>query len=240
VSSTRVSAGGGLRDRVESSATAAFVGLGIGLVVAGMTVPEARTLLFAWGGTALFLAALLRFVSVEPTVSAAVTTAIYTALATGARPADHSGRHRYVPEGDGSSLEVGEETFVPVGERLLATVETPHWAGTVEERLAVLVDVVVNELELARRVSARTTDHGATVTVTESRVGTDVVFDHPVGSIVGVALATHLGRPVDVDVRAEEEAAETLVVVCEWSQGADELLDSADADEAEEDQRPEQ
>lgn len=236
MSGTDVAAGGRLRDGIGTRTPAAvFAGLGVVLVVAGFAVPEAETLLFAWGGTALFLSLLLRFVFMEPTVSAAVTTDIYTTMASNARQRAPSGRHRYVPDGDGISLAVDGETFDPIGERLLATVETAGGDGTLDERLAVLVDVVVNELELAGRASVTTTDDGATVTVTGSHVGTVELFDHPVASLVGVTLAEYFESPVHVDTRVESDS---LVVTCEWSQRANELLDRSEADEDGEDERP--
>ncbi|MFC7068739.1 hypothetical protein ACFQL9_03720 [Halobaculum lipolyticum] len=210
--------------------------MGVLLVAAGIAVPAFRTLLVAWGGTALFLALLVRFVFTGPTVSAAVATDIYTTMAGNARRRNPTGERRYHPtEGDGVSLVVGGETFEPVGERLLAAVETDAGSGPLNERLGVLVDVVVNEFELAGRASATTADGEATVTVAESRVGTTELFDHPVVSLVGVALARHLATPVAVEATVEDGR---LVVTGRWSQGADELLERPDSDEGGEDERP--
>ena len=226
-------AGGRLRDRVGTRApVTVFTVVGGLLVAAGFGIPEAGTLLFAWGGTALFVALLLQFVFTGPTVSAAVTTDIYTTLAGNARQRAPSGPMRYVPDGDGVSLTVGGETFDPVGERLLAGSETPGATGSLEDRLAALVDVLVNELELTARASATTDDGGVTVTATGSRVGTTELFDHPIVSAVGVALAAHREAPVRVDAAVE---GERLVVTCRWSEGTDELLEGPQSDEGGED-----
>jgi hypothetical protein len=215
VSKTQVAAGGRVLDRAGLRTPAGvFAGLGVVLVGAGFVVPAAETLLFAWGGTALFLALLFRFVFTGATIPTAVTTDIYTAMAGNARRRAPSSRYQYVPGEEGVSLVVDDESFDPVGERLLATVDTPSGDESVEDRLAVLVDVLVNELELAARATATTTDDGATVTVTGSRVGTTELFDHPVASIVGVALASHLDKPVRLDTSVEDGA---LVVTCNWS-----------------------
>jgi hypothetical protein len=238
VSGTEVAAGGRLRDRVGPRVPAAvFAALGLALVGAAVAVPAVETLLLAWGGTALFLALVFRFVFTGPTVPAAVTTAIHATMAGNARRRVPDAPHRYVPGADGVSLAVDGETFDPIGTRLLAAAETPGGDGTLEERLAVLVDVVVNELEVASRASATAAPGEATVTVTGSRVGTAELFDHPVASIVGVALAGHLETGVRVDSSVEDG---TLVVACRWSQRAEELLDGAEADEDGEDGRPDQ
>ncbi|WP_336338309.1 hypothetical protein [Haloarcula brevis] len=238
MSRTEVAAGGRLRDRVSPRAPAAvFAALGLVLVVAAVAVPAAETLLLSWGGTALFLAVLLRFVFTGPTVPAAVTTAVYTTMADDARRRAPDAPHRYVPGDDGVSLAVGGETFDPVGTRLLAATETPVGDGPAAERLAVVVDVVINELELAGRASATTAAGEATVTVVGSRVGTAALFDHPVASVVGVALADALETGVRVDTSVEDGV---LVVSCRWSQRAEELLDGAEADEDGEDGRSDQ
>ncbi|MFC7096427.1 hypothetical protein [Halobaculum marinum] len=216
MSEPEVAAGGRLRDRIGTRApTAVFTGLGVLLVAAGFAVPELRGLLVAWGGTALFLALLFRFVFTEPTVSAAVTTEVYTTLARNTRRRTPTGEHRYLPdEDDGVSLAVDGETFDPIGERLLATVDTDAGEGALSERLSVLVDVVVNELELAGHVSATTADEEVVVTVVGSRVGTEELFDHPVVSLVGVALVRHLDTPITVDASVEDGV---LVVTYRWS-----------------------
>jgi hypothetical protein len=246
VSRTEVAAGGRLRESVGTrTPTVVFAGLGIVLVAAGLALPETgfalpevETLLFAWGGTALFLALLFQFVFTGPTVSAGVATDIYAAMARNARQRTRAGRHLYVPDGAGGvSLSVGDETFQPVGERLLGTVDTPDRDGPIEERLAVLVDVLTNELELVARARATTTEDGVTLTVAGSRVGTTELFDHPVASTVGVTVAAHRDTPVRVETSIEDE---TVVVTCRWSEGPDQFLEGANADEDGENDRADQ
>lgn len=213
---TEVAAGSGLRDRVKTrNPEVMFSGLGVLLGAAGLAVPEFQTLLFAWGGTALFFALLIRFVFTGSEVSATVATDIYTTMAGNTRRRTPTGGHRYLPtEDDGVLLAVDEETFDPIGERLLATVDTDTDEGTLTERLAVLVDVVVNELELAGRASATAREGEVTVTVIGSHVGTAELFDHPIVSLVGVALAQYLDTPVTVDATVEDG---DLVVTYRWS-----------------------
>ena len=235
-----VTGGGRLRDRVGTRNPApAFGLLGVVLVAAGVAVPAYETLLVVWGGTALFVALLLRFVVTGETLAAAVTTDVYETMATNARRLGADGPVRYVPGEDGVSLVAGDVALDPVGARLLGPAdETPAAAPSGAEsgaeetpvvHLSVLVDVVVSDLELAARVSATPTDDGATVTVTDSRVGTGELFDHPVVSVVGVGLARRLGTPVAVDATAE---GEELTVTCRWdSQRGEELLDGAETDQ---------
>ena len=230
-----VAAGGRVRHRVGTkNAAPIFAGLGVVLVAVAAALPEFQTLLLAWGGTALFVALLLRFVLSGPTMSAAVTTDIYDAMAGNARRLAGSAPQRYVPDADGVTLAVGERSFDPVGERLAATVPASGPEATVTDRLTVLVDVVVNDLELAARASATATDDGATVTVTDSRVGTTQLFDHPVASLVGVTLADHLDRPVTVESRLD---GDRLVVTCRWSESGEELLDGPERGQNEENER---
>ncbi|WP_277555853.1 hypothetical protein [Halobaculum limi] len=216
MSETEVAAGGSLRDRVKTgNPDVVFSVLGVLLVAAGLAVPEFRTLLFAWGGTALFFALLIRFVFTGWTVSATVATDIYTTMANNTRRRTPTGEHRYLPTNDnGVSLVVDGETFNPIGERLLATVDTDADERTLTERLAVLVDVVVNEYELAGRASATTGGEKVTVTATGSRIGTTELFDHPIISLVGVALARYLDTPITADATVKDGV---LVVTYRWS-----------------------
>lgn len=222
---SEIVAGGGLGDHFDSRNPAPVFGLlGVVLVGGGLVVPAFETLLFAWGGTALFVALLLRFVMTGTAVSATVTTDIYAAMAGNLRRDSPAGDHRYVPDADGVTLVVGDREFDAVGERLLATsgddatggtVEggtTVDQSSTVEDRLAVLADLLVNDLELATRVHAATEGEVTTVTVTGSRVGTAERFDHPVASVVGVGLSRALETPVGVKTTVENG---TLVVTAE-------------------------
>lgn len=209
-----MTAGDGLRDRLDArSGALVFGALGVVLVGAGLVVPDVATLLFVWGGTALFVALLLGFVMRERAVPATVTSDIYTTMAANTRRQVPNGPARYVPDADGVALRVGEREFDPIGERLLAT-RTAIDAATVDESLAQVADILVNEVELAGAVRASVDDSVATVTVTGSRVGTAELFDHPVSSMVGVCLASHLDRPVRVDTAVEDDR---LVVTCDWA-----------------------
>lgn len=219
-----MAAGSRLRERARAPA-ALFGAVGLALVAGSFAVPDYGELLFAWGGTALFVALLLRVVLTGTTVPAAVATDIQTATGGTARRLAGEAPRRYVPDGDEVTLVVGDRTFDPVGARLLAGVET---TGADGDRLAELVDVAVNDLELAASAKARVTESGATVTVTDSRVGTGELFDHPVVSLFGVGLADHLGTPVTVGATVEATfGGDRLVVTCEWSEGAEELLDGS-------------
>ncbi|MDS0261395.1 hypothetical protein NDI56_18495 [Haloarcula sp. S1CR25-12] len=214
--------GGGLRDRFGPRNPApAFGVLGVGLVGAAVAVPAFETLLFAWGGTALFAAVLLRFVTTTATVPAAVATDVHAVAAGNARRFAGTGPHRYVPDGDSVSLVVGGDAsgdrpgtaLDPVGERLLAPLAEPASEPTVENRVPVLLDAVVHDLELAAGARSRTTDTGVEVTVTGVQVGTAELFDHPAVSVVGVGLADALSAPVRVDPTVEDGR---LVVACHW------------------------
>lgn len=203
---TDIAAGGRLRDRVGARDPApVFAVLGTALVVVGLFVPAFETLLFVWGGTALFVALFLRFVATRDTVSSAVATDIYTATAANARQGSPEEEHRYVSDADGVALVVGGRVFDAVGDRLLATSGALEADATVDdgpavdERLAILADVLVNDLELANRARASSDGEVATMTVTGSRIGAAELFDHPVASVVGVGLARGREVPVAVD-----------------------------------------
>lgn len=208
-----IAAGDSLRDRFGSRNPGRLFGLlGVGLVAGGLFVPTFETLLFVWGGTALFVTLLLRFVMTGDTLSSRVTTEIYATLAGNARRDSPQGGHRYVPNDDGVALVVGDRTFDAAGERLLAASGTVEPVGQTDEsssmndRLSVLTDVLVNDLELATRVRASIDGDSVTVTVVGSRVGTAELFDHPVASVVGVGLARGGTTPIGVETTVDDGA----------------------------------
>ena len=219
--SSEIAAGSRLRTRFGSRNPAPVFGvLGVGLVVGGLAVPEFETLLFIWGGTALFVALLLQFVMSESTLSAAVTSDIYTTMAGNARRAssvaDRKQRtaegHRYVPDADGVTLFVDDREFDAVGQRLLATGDDLTLDGAVDDLLSVLFDVLINELELATRLTATTDEELVTVTVIGSRIESTELFDHPIAAVIGVGLAQGLDTPVAVETARQDEQ---LVVTAE-------------------------
>ena len=209
--SRRIVAGGRPHDRFGPRHPArAFGVLGLALVGGGLVVPRFETLLFVWGGTALFVAFLLYYVLTGTTVSSAVATDIYATMAGNVRQSDPATDHRYVPDSGGVTLVAGDREFEPVGEQLLRTHDDLTTSDTVGTQLSVLVDALVNDLELASRAAATTDDDSATVTVTGSRIGTTELFDHPAASVIGVGLAHGLGGPVTVEASREDG---NLVVV---------------------------
>jgi hypothetical protein len=233
VAEADVAAGGRRRELLGTHNPApVFAVLGIGLLAAAVVVPTFGTLLVAWGGTALFVALVLQFVLAGPTLSATVTTDIYETMARNARKGREPVQHRYVPD-EGGTLVTGTDERDPVGKRLLATVEDGP-GETLSDHLSLLVDVLVNDLELAGQVQAEGTDHGATVTVIDSRVGTGELFDHPVVSVLGVGLARGLDAPIAVESSVEDGA---LLVSLER---ADDLLDGSEADQHREGEAAEQ
>ncbi|WP_241430018.1 hypothetical protein [Halorubrum lipolyticum] len=167
-------------------------------------ISQFETLLFVWGGTALFVAFLLYFVMTGTTVSSSVATDIYTTMAQNVQQAGTTTDHEYVPDSGGVTLVAGGREFDPMGEQLLRTHDDLATAETVGTQLSVLVDVLVNDLELATRATATTDDERATVTVIGSRIGTTELFDHPVASVIGVGLAHGLGVPVTVETSRED------------------------------------
>lgn len=184
--------------------------LGLALVGGGLVITQFDTLLFVWGGTALFVAFLLSFVMTGTTVSSAVATDIYTTMARNVQQPRPATDHEYVPDSGGVTLVAGDREFDPTGEQLLRAHDGLTTAETIGTQLSVLVDVLVNDLELAARATATTDDESATVTVTGSRIGTTELFDHPVASVIGVGLAHGLGVPVTVETSREDG---NLVVV---------------------------
>lgn len=215
-SGSGVTVGTGLWDRFgRRRPVPALAVLGVALVAAGFALPAIQTLLFAWGGTALFAAVLAQFVLTTPSVPATVAADVQRSLGGNLRRLVGEGRHRYVPGDEGVTLAVdGTETALePVGERLLAAVETGETDQSAEAALPVLADVLVNDLELAGTVRSRRTDAGVEVAVSGNRLGADEPFDHPVVSVFGVGLARALDTPVTVVASSD---GERFVVTCEW------------------------
>ncbi|EMA58872.1 hypothetical protein C469_12263 [Halorubrum lipolyticum DSM 21995] len=203
--SRRIVAGGRPHDWFGSRQPARLFGvLGLALVGGGLVISQFETLLFVWGGTALFVAFLLYFVMTGTTVSSSVATDIYTTMAQNVQQAGTTTDHEYVPDSGGVTLVAGGREFDPMGEQLLRTHDDLATAETVGTQLSVLVDVLVNDLELATRATATTDDERATVTVIGSRIGTTELFDHPVASVIGVGLAHGLGVPVTVETSRED------------------------------------
>jgi len=205
-----VAAGADRRDRFGRRAPATvFALVGVALLAGGFAVPTWDTLLFAWGGTALFVALFLGLVAAEPTVPATVAGDIHTAAAARARPDDASAP-RYVPTESGVRLASGGE---PVGVRLLAGVGTDDAASeTPATRAATLVDAVVNHLELAERAAATVEESSAELTA-RSRLATEELSDHPVASVFAVGMAATVDRPVTVESAVTDDG---LVVSCRW------------------------
>lgn len=209
--SRRIVAGGRLRDRFGPRNPAAVFGaLGVALVGASFVAPAFETLLFVWGGTALFVTLMLRFVMTGTTVSSSVATDVYTAMARNARRLGPADDHEYVPDSDGVTLVVGDREFDAVGERLLRRHGELTSGESVSTQLSVLTDALVNDLELATRAAATTDGESATVRVSGSRVGTAELFDHPVASVVGAGLARGLATPVGVETTLDD--GELIVV----------------------------
>ena len=204
---------GGLRRRLRQGGPVLFAIVGILLAVGGVAVPAYGTLLFAWAGTALFVSLLLAVVVSTPTVPAFVATALQETLAHNANRVVDAGTQEYIPRNGSVVLVVGETTLDAVGKGLLASIDTPELGTTAEDALPVLVDIVVADLELAAEATPNWTDSGVEVTVTDSRIDTESLFDHPVGSVLGVGLAQVLDKPVRVDATAEEE---TVVFAFAW------------------------
>lgn len=205
-----VAAGAKHRDRFGRRAPATvFALVGVALLAGGLAVPARDTLLFAWGGTALFVALFVGLVAADPTVPATVAGDIHTAATARARPDDAS-PPRYVPTGSGVRLASGGE---PVGVRLLAGVRTDDEGDeTPATRAATLVDAVVNHLELAERAAASVHESSAELTA-QSRLATDELYDHPVASVFAVGMAQTVDRPVTVESAVSDDG---LVVTCRW------------------------
>ncbi|QPV62853.1 hypothetical protein I7X12_19385 [Halosimplex litoreum] len=209
-----VAAGGRRRDRVGRRAPAtAFALVGVALLAGGVALPDWDTLLFVWGGTALFVALFVGLVAAEPTVPATVAGDIYTVAAARARP-DAAAPQRYVPTESGVRFASGGE---PVGVRLLAGVRTDEAAETPAARAATLVDAVVNHLELAERAAATVDESSAELTA-RSRLATDELYDHPVASAFAVGIVEAVDRPATVESAVTDDG---LVVTCRWDGGED-------------------
>ena len=215
-SAGNVAVGSDLRERLARRNPVPVLAVaGVALVVAGLVVPTVQTLLFAWGGTALFAAGLVQFVTTTPTVPATVAGDLHHTRASNVRQLVGNGESRYVPGDEAVRLAVEgtDAALDPVGERLLTTTAVGDGERSPDDVLAVLSDALVNELELVGQVECRRTDDGAEVTVTDARLDAAEPFDHPVGSVFGVGLARGLDTTVTVATSTEGEG---VVFTCEW------------------------
>jgi len=224
VAETDLAAGGRLRHRLGSrNGAPVFAVLGLALLGGALAVPAYETLLVAWGGTSLFVALLLQLLMTGPTLSATVTTQIYETMAGNARQRGAVDGGQYLPA-NGGTLATPAGDFEPIGARLLGDRDTSA-SETIADHLAILVDVLVNDLELAGQARATVTDETATVRVSHSRVATEELFDHPVTSVLAVGLTRGLDAPISADSTVEDG---DLVVTL---QRADNLLDGAEHDQ---------
>jgi hypothetical protein len=85
----------------------------------------------------------------------------------------------------------------------------PALAATVGEAL-------VEQFELVETADPDLDESRATFRVTDSAYGPVDRLDHPVGSLAATALASGLGRPVELEVTAADDDPTAYLVTCRW------------------------
>ena len=225
--------------RTSYRRSAAGMGLLGGLALAGAyAFPGVRTVLVALGGTGLFGAVLTYYLTPDRFVGAGVAAGVYDALAGDleavAAELELSETAVYVPEQppDVAGLPDDDEalrnalvvapdhrglSLRPTGGALYAELEEaaaplpeapPALAATVGEAL-------VEQFELVETADPDLDESRATFRVTDSAYGPVDRLDHPVGSLAATALASGLGRPVELEVTAADDPTAYLVT-CRW------------------------
>jgi hypothetical protein len=79
---------------------------------------------------------------------------------------------------------------------------------------------LAEQFEIIEAVSVDVEPGRATMALTDSVFGPCDRFDHPVGSVFATGLARGLGVPVDLEVRASEDARADWQVTCRWDHAA--------------------
>ncbi|CDK39398.1 hypothetical protein [Halorubrum sp. AJ67] len=231
----------------------------VGLVglVGGLAFPDARTVLFALGGTGVFAGVLTSVLTPERFVSARVGARVVQALRADRDAAIDElglrGDPAYVPT-DGSDRSGGVRLFVPrradeplpdptdltdlfvvpeaderggvafhpTGEPLFEDLDAAHDRSvdaTPETTAAVAADALVELFELADSV-AHDVDletNRVTFEIEGAGLGDPTGFDHPIPSVLAVALVRTVDAPVRVDVTDDDP----LTVTCRYDPQAD-------------------
>ena len=110
-------------------------------------------------------------------------------------------------------------SFIPTGAPLFAEFErslTGPLADSPTRLTEQVADALVEGFELADGVETDVDvgDGRATIVISGSAYGGADRFDNPLGSLLGVALARSLNRPVELEQTGSEAA--DLVVTCQW------------------------
>jgi hypothetical protein len=247
-----------LREEYARARQATYRRTAIGLFVVGLIgllgglgFPDARTVLFALGGTGVFAGVLTYVLTPERFVSASVGARVFRALRAdreaaidelGLRgdpvyvPAD--GARLFVPRNDGETLpdlsdspdlfvvppdpDRGGVAFHPTGAPLYEEFEATRDRSvdaTPDAIAPAIADAVVELFELADGVShdVDTETRRVTFEVVGAGLGDPTGVDHPIPSVLAVALVRTLEAPVRVDVTDDDP----LTVTCRYDPEAD-------------------
>ncbi|MFC3959423.1 hypothetical protein [Halovivax cerinus] len=219
--------------------------VGLVAVAGGVVAPAARDVLLILGAIGLFGGLLTAVLTSERFVAASVGERVYGALAANhAALIDELGLRaepRYLPgvAGIGPRVFVPQRTsndtpvdetgpivtaddrrgllLEPTGAGLYATFRDgstadPTGPGALA---AVLAEAVVEQFELADRVTVDADENRITAAVSEPAFGPIDRFDHPIPSLFAVGLAMDLDRPVRLTVYPADDRADWLVT-CWW------------------------
>lgn len=109
----------------------------------------------------------------------------------------------------------------PVAEPLLSAFETQQGgelSSEPREAIQTLQEGVTDVLELAGGIDSDLDDEGrVTVEVSDPLYGSETRFDHPLGSFLGLGLATALGTAATVEMTTSDaDGEEVLLVTCRW------------------------
>jgi hypothetical protein len=242
-----------------------LVAVGLVALVGGLGFPDARTVLFALGGTGVFAGVLTAVLTPERFISARVGARVLRALrADREAMIDELGLHGnpvYVPA-DGVRLFVprrqnrplpgaadltdtfvvpadadrGGVSFHPTGEPLFEELETVHDRpidATPRTTASVVADALVEIFELADGTAYDVDSETNRVTfeIDGTGLGDPTGMDHPVPSLIAVALVRTLETPVRVEITGDDP----LTVTCRYDPRSDAATAEATADAAPDD-----
>lgn len=229
--------------------TLGFVGLSVLSAVGAFVVPSAQSVLLAIAGIGVVGVVLSNTVARGEFIERGDAEEVYAACAANydamIATFDHAADRLYLPGDDGRirlfvprrSDELPESTdalvagdadhqglvLEPIGSGFVREVEgavADAMLATPAAMVEQLTDALEDRFEFVAATDSIVDAGRAEIAVSGSAFGPVDRFDHPVASILAVGLATHLERPVRLEVTDETDRGEWLVS-CHWESTTD-------------------
>ncbi|QLK26367.1 hypothetical protein HYG81_01740 [Natrinema zhouii] len=229
--------------------TLGFVGLSVLSAVGAFVVPSAQSVLLAIAGIGITGVVLSNAVARGEFIERGDAEEVYAACAANydamIATFDHAEDRLYLPGDDGrirlfvprrsdefpesgDALVAGDAdrqglVLEPIGNGFVREVEgavADAMLATPAAMVEQLTDALEDRFEFVAATDSIVEAGRAEVAVSGSAFGPVDRFDHPVASILAVGLATHLERPVRLEVTDETDRGEWLVS-CHWEPNTD-------------------